>query len=130
MWRCTSKNPSKRGAFVGQDNITDLRTYMRAHANELGKRILTTYPALHQIEDPPSPRLSALLRQPFPAQTLAVMGIVKRWNQAPIAKVIAECGTGKTLISLGAMYVHSEGRPFTALAMVPRTSWKSGLGKL
>ena len=33
--------------------------------------------------------------------------------------VVAECGTGKTLISLGAIHVHSEGKPFTALAMVP-----------
>ena len=33
--------------------------------------------------------------------------------------VVAECGTGKTLISLGAIHVHSEGNPFTALAMVP-----------
>ncbi len=32
---------------------------------------------------------------------------------------IAECGTGKTLISLGAMFVHAKGKPFTALAMVP-----------
>ncbi len=33
--------------------------------------------------------------------------------------MIAECGTGKTLISLGSIYVHSKGRPFTALVMVP-----------
>jgi hypothetical protein len=33
--------------------------------------------------------------------------------------VVAECGTGKTLISLGAIHVHSGGSPFTALAMVP-----------
>ena len=33
--------------------------------------------------------------------------------------VVAEYGTGKTLISLGAMHVHREGSPFTALAMVP-----------
>ena len=33
--------------------------------------------------------------------------------------MIAECGTGKTLISLSAMHAHSDGRPFTALAMVP-----------
>jgi hypothetical protein len=33
--------------------------------------------------------------------------------------VVAECGTGKTLISLGAIHVHSEGRPYMALAMVP-----------
>ena len=33
--------------------------------------------------------------------------------------MIAECGTGKTLISLGSIYVHSKGKPFTALVMVP-----------
>ena len=33
--------------------------------------------------------------------------------------MIAECGTGKTLISLGAVQTHAEDRPFTALAMVP-----------
>jgi hypothetical protein len=33
--------------------------------------------------------------------------------------VVAECGTGKTLISPAAIHVHSEGKPFTTLAMVP-----------
>ena len=101
------------------DNINNIFTYMRAHAVELGERILKTYPALHQVDDPPSSRLTGLLRQPFPAQTLAIMGLVKRWELARSAKIIAECGTGKTVISLGAMYVRSGGRPFTALAMVP-----------
>lgn len=100
-------------------SLSNIYDYMRAHAVELGERILSSYPALHQIEDPPSPRLKQLLRQPFPAQTLAIMGLVKRWERARSAKVIAECGTGKTLISLGAMHIHNEGRPFTALAMVP-----------
>ena len=57
--------------------------------------------------------------KPFPAQRLAIMGIVKRWEMARTAAVIAECGTGKTLISLGSIYVHSQARPFTALVMVP-----------
>jgi superfamily II DNA or RNA helicase len=60
-----------------------------------------------------------LLRKPFPAQTIAIMGVAKRWQQARTAMVIAECGTGKTLISLGAIHVRSDGSPFTALAMVP-----------
>jgi hypothetical protein len=33
--------------------------------------------------------------------------------------VIAECGTGKTLISLAAVQTRAEQRPFTALAVVP-----------
>lgn len=109
----------KKGGLVKNDNINSIFTYMRSHAVELGERILSTYPALHQVADAPSHRLNTLLRQPFPAQSLAIMGLAKRWQQARTAKVIAECGTGKTLISLGAMHVHSAGRPFAALAMVP-----------
>src|SRR5882757_6730631 len=93
--------------------------YMRSHAATLGERILQEYPALHQFDHPVSPRLRALLREPFPAQAIAIMGLAKRWQQARTAMVVAECGTGKTLISLGAIHVHNEGQPFTALAMVP-----------
>jgi hypothetical protein len=49
-----------------------------------------------------------LLRKPFPAQAIAIMGLAKRWQQARTGMVVAECGTGKTLISLGAIHVHSE----------------------
>jgi hypothetical protein len=39
----------------------------------------------------------------------------------PMGKVtvIAECGTGKTLMALSALHVHSAGRPYTALVMAP-----------
>jgi hypothetical protein len=33
--------------------------------------------------------------------------------------MIAECGTGKTLISLGSIFTAAQGRKFTALALVP-----------
>ena len=98
------------------ENIAD---YLRAHAQELGDRILQSCPPLHSIDDPPSPLISKLLRKPYPAQTLAIMGLVRRWEQVRAGAAIAECGTGKTLISLGAVYTHAEGRPFTAVAMVP-----------
>jgi superfamily II DNA or RNA helicase len=99
--------------------LSTIYDYMRANAGLLGARILEQYPPLHQFDDPASLRIEGLLRRPFPAQTIAIMGLAKRWNQARTALVVAECGTGKTLISLGAIDVHSEGRPFTALAMVP-----------
>jgi superfamily II DNA or RNA helicase len=99
--------------------LSTIYDYMRANASLLGARILQEYPALHQFDDPVSPRIEGLLRKPFPAQTIAIMGIAKRWRQARTGMVIAECGTGKTLISLGAIHVHSEGKQFTSLAMVP-----------
>jgi hypothetical protein len=97
----------------------DINEYLRAWAPELGERILQTYPPLQGFDDVASPLTGQLLRKPFPAQTLAMMGVVKRWTEARGAAVIAECGTGKTLISLGAVHVHSDRKPFTALAMVP-----------
>src|SRR5580698_546856 len=99
--------------------LLTIYNYMRANASLLGARILQEYPALHQFDDQASPRIDELLRTPFPAQAIAIMGVAKRWQRARTAMVVAECGTGKTLISLGAIHVHSEGNPFTALAMVP-----------
>src|SRR5207245_7476735 len=88
-------------------------------APELGARILQSFPPLQNVDDAVSPRLDNLLRKPFPAQALAIMGVVKRWQQAKSAAVVAECGTGKTLISLAAVHVHRDGKPYTAIAMVP-----------
>jgi len=92
--------------------------YLR-NTDELGSRILQSFPPLHAIDDPPSPMIGKLLRKPYAAQTLAIMGLVRRWQEARAGAVIAECGTGKTLISLGAIHTHAEDRQFTALAMVP-----------
>ena len=98
------------------DSISD---YLRTHSSLLGARIPESLPPLHAIDDPPSPLIGKLLRKPYPAQTLAIMGLVRRWQQARAGAVIAECGTGKTLISLAAVHTHSEDLPFTAIAMVP-----------
>jgi superfamily II DNA or RNA helicase len=99
--------------------LSTIYDYMRANASLLGERILQEYPALHRFDDAISPRIEGLLRTPFPAQTIAIMGLAKRWQKARTGMVVAECGTGKTLISLGAIHVRSDGDPFTSLAMVP-----------
>ena len=49
--------------------------YLRAFGPELGDRVLQSYPALHNLPDPISPRLRTLLRKPFPAQAVAAMGV-------------------------------------------------------
>jgi superfamily II DNA or RNA helicase len=96
-----------------------IQEYLRTFAPELGERILQSYPALQKADDPLSPRLATLLRRPFPAQAVAAMAVAKKWERGRSAAVIAECGTGKTLISLAALQIHSDGRPFTAIAMAP-----------
>ena len=97
----------------------DIPTYLQMHATELGQRILDSYPPLQGADDDVSPLTARMLRRPYPAQALTIMGVSKRWQSARNANVIAECGAGKTLIALGSMLVHSAGRPFSGLVMAP-----------
>ena len=100
-------------------SLDTIHDYLRSHSEEIGARILSSYPALHDADEAPSPLLSRMVRVPYPAQTLAIMGVSKRWQLARNANVVAECGAGKTLIALGSMLVHSGGRPFSGLVMAP-----------
>jgi superfamily II DNA or RNA helicase len=99
--------------------LHSLSDYLRSYGPVLGSRVLEQFPPLHEPGDPLWPGIHQLKRTPFPAKALAIMGIVKRWEQARCAAAVAECGTGKTLISLGGVFTHAKGRRFTALAMVP-----------
>jgi hypothetical protein len=101
------------------NHITDIATYLKVYGPELGRRVIDQFPALHQPSDTVWPVIYNLKRLPFPAQTLAIMGIIKRWDLARCAAAVAECGTGKTLVSLGSVFAHARGKKFTALTMVP-----------
>src|SRR5271167_2293669 len=93
--------------------------YLRAHAVELGSRILETYPPLQSAKDPVAPSLATLLRKALPAQALAVTGTAKYLRRAKAARIVAECGAGKTLMALGTIHVLAEGRPTTTLVICP-----------
>ena len=104
---------------MSHDNITDITTYLRAHAIELGERILETYPPLQSTKDPVAPRIATLLRKALPAQALAITGTAKYLRKAKAARIVAECGAGKTYMALGAIHVLADGRPSTTLVMCP-----------
>lgn len=93
--------------------------YLRTYGGLLGERIVESFPALYRPDEKPSPLLSHLRRRPLAAQTLAIMGVAKFLQNKDAAKIVAECGTGKTLMSIAACYVHAQGRPFTAITMCP-----------
>jgi SNF2 family DNA or RNA helicase len=93
--------------------------YLRAHATELGARILETYPPLQGPKDPIAPELATLLRKPLPAQALAVTGTAKYLRTAKAARIVAECGAGKTLMALATIHVLAFGRSSANLVMCP-----------
>jgi hypothetical protein len=93
--------------------------YLRTHATELGSRILETYPPLQGTKDPVAPRITTLLRKALPAQALAITGTAKYLRRAKAARIVAECGAGKTYMALGTIHVLADGRPSTTLVMCP-----------
>jgi hypothetical protein len=84
---------------------TDIYGYLRANAGELGERILTMYPPLQSTADEIPAELSTLLRKPLPAQAIAIGGLVKHLRKARAARIVAECGAGKTYMALGLAHV-------------------------
>src|SRR5512146_1969916 len=101
------------------EKFETIHDYLAHHSDEIGNRILKSYPALYGADEVPSPLLARMLRTPYPAQTIAIMGVSRRWHEARNANVVAECGAGKTLIALASMLVHRAGRRFTGLVMAP-----------
>lgn len=99
--------------------IQTISDYLKTFSAQIGERVVSQFPPLHKPGDPSSSFIQQLKRRPFPGQELAIMGIVKAWETRSSASAIAECGTGKTLIALGSMFAHAQGRAFTAIAMAP-----------
>src|ERR1700691_6669795 len=119
MWSSTHVSARWGGVFVSHDNITDIATYLRQFGPALAERILDTYPPLQSTKDPVAPSLGMLLRKALPAQALAITGTAKYLRQAKPARIVAECGAGKTYMALGTIHVLADGRPSTTLVMCP-----------
>lgn len=91
-------------------------SYLRHHAAELGARILENFPPLQSVTDEIPSEMGALLRKPLPAQGIAIAGLAKYLKTARSARIVAECGTGKTFMSLGLAHIL---RASTILVMCP-----------
>ena len=70
--------------------LTCINDYLKIHGGALGQRVVDQFPPLHQPLDPVWPAIHQLKRQPFPAQSLAIMGIVKRWEEARGAAAVLD----------------------------------------
>jgi len=93
--------------------------YLRQFGPALAERILETYPPLQSTKDPIHPSLQTLLRSPLPAQALAITATAKYLRRAKSARIVAECGAGKTFMALGTIHALAAGRPSATLVMCP-----------
>src|SRR5258708_1308700 len=90
--------------------------YLRHHASELGTRILEMHPPLQSTTDETPAELRTLLRRPLPPQAIALGELAKYLPTARAARIVAECGAGKTFMALGLAHVMSAN---TILVMCP-----------
>jgi hypothetical protein len=93
--------------------------YLRTFSQELGSRIVEMYPPVQGPNDPIATPIATLLRKPLPAQALTISGLAKHLKTARSVRIVGECGTGKTLMSMGVAHAHADGTPYSAIAMCP-----------
>src|SRR5215472_5145259 len=91
-------------------------TYLRHHAAELGTRIMESFPPLQSMTDEIPGQMATLLRKALPAQAIAIAGLARYLKTARSARIVAECGTGKTFMYLGLAHIF---RARTILVMCP-----------
>jgi hypothetical protein len=77
------------------------------------------YPPVQGPNDSIAAPISTLLRKPLPAQALTISGLAKTLKTARSVRIVGECGTGKTLMSMGVAHAHADGAPYSAVAMCP-----------
>jgi hypothetical protein len=93
--------------------------YLRTYANVLGARIVEMYRPLQGPKDPVAAALKTLLRRPLPVQAMTITGAAKYLQREASVRLVGECGTGKTLMSIGIAHAHADQKPYSALVMCP-----------
>jgi hypothetical protein len=99
-------------------DVDTLDGYLEKFGSLLGKQAQQSLAPLHVPgRDPLSP--SGLQRQPFEAQAHCIEAVVKAWRRQKSVWLVAEMGTGKTIMAIGAVDQHAGKKPYRALVFCP-----------
>jgi hypothetical protein len=84
----------------------------------LGEQAHKTLNPLH-VPGRDEPYRLDLLRELFPAQSHVATAASKTLDRQDSLLIVAECGTGKTIMGIGAAHAHARGKPYRGLVMCP-----------
>jgi len=93
--------------------------HLRTYSQELGSRIVERYPTVQGPNDPIAKQVATLLRELLPAPASTITGVAKHLKTGRSVRIVGECGTGKTLMSIGVAHTHADGAPYSTIAMSP-----------
>jgi SNF2 family DNA or RNA helicase len=97
---------------------TSLDSYFASYGPLLGQQAAKATRPLHIPGSDPV-RLPSLLRQPFEAQAHVIQATVAALKRQKSVLLVAEMGTGKTLLSMAATHAHAAGKPYRSLVFCP-----------
>ena len=102
-------------------STSNVTTYLQKYGPALAGRIADRFKPLVTVPQLDVRRaLKKLLRAPFPAQAGVVEGLVELFKSGRRhGFIVAECGTGKTIMSMAVPHVLARGKPYRALVMAP-----------
>lgn len=98
--------------------VDSIGEYLKLCGSDLAAEADRRNPPLH-VRGAVTPYLGSLLRRPFQAQADAIAGAAKALKRQKSAWLIAEPGTGKTLMAAAIAWLHAEGKPFRCLVHCP-----------
>ena len=99
-------------------DIATLDDYMTRYAPLLGEKLAQAVDPLHVPGRDPLPEFD-VKRHPFEAQAHCVAAGVKHLKDNKSLLLIAECGTGKSLMGAVITHERAAGRPYRAIIMCP-----------
>ena len=99
-------------------DVTDLETYMTKFGPLLGRQAMK---AIRPLHIPGEHELFPIdsVRKPLDAQSHVITSLVKLLRRDKSALVVAEMGTGKSLISVATFHTLAAGMPYRAIVMCP-----------
>jgi hypothetical protein len=99
-------------------DVDTLDAYLEKFGTLLGKQAQQSLAPLHVPgRDPLSP--CSLQRKPFEAQAHCIEAVVKAWKRQKSVWLVAEMGTGKTIMAIGAVEQHAGKKPYRAMVFCP-----------
>lgn len=103
------------------ETVSTLDEYLSAYGSMLGSQAAKALDPLHVPGQHPPAELNhgLLKRKPFEAQAHVVTALVKALRRQKSLLLVAEMGTGKTLMGMAAVHAHAGGKPYNALIFCP-----------
>jgi SNF2 family DNA or RNA helicase len=99
--------------------MQSLDEYLDAYGGHLAKKCRERLLPLHDPQGEPHPRVKELLRVPFAAQAYVITGAARLLERSKTAFLVCEMGTGKSLMGIGTVHAHADGKPYRALVFCP-----------